>query len=150
MSVIAPGSPAPAISGVQLDGAPKVLYFYKVTCPVCQMAAPAAQSFDRAYPGHIVGIGQDPPPKLAEFGDAFGQQFPAHADAPPYPASSAYGIRVVPTAVLVDAGGMVVDVVESWNRDGLNGMSKRLAGLLDLPYTSISEPGDGLPPFRPG
>jgi peroxiredoxin len=150
VNVIAPGSPAPAVPGIQLRGDPKVLYFYKVTCPVCQMAAPAAQNFDRAYPGRIVGIGQDPPEKLAEFGDRFGQAFPSQTDDPPYPVSSAYGISVVPTAVLVDADGAVVDVVESWNRDGLNAMSKHLAGLLDLPSAPISEPGDGLPPFRPG
>ncbi len=150
MNVIAPGSPAPAVPGIQLRGNPKVLYFYKVTCPVCQMAAPAAQSFDRAYPGHIVGIGQDPPDRLAEFGELFGQAFPTQTDGPPYPVSSAYGIRVVPTAVLVDADGAVADVVESWDRDGLNGVSKRLADLTALPYAPISERGDGLPPFRPG
>jgi peroxiredoxin len=150
VSVIAPGSPAPAIPGVRLRGTPKVIYFYKVTCPVCQMAAPAAQTFDRAYPGHIVGVGQDPPERLAEFGDRFGQGFPAHPDAPPYPVSSEYGIRVVPTTVLVDADGAVVDVVESWDRDGLNEMSKRLADLAGFPHASISEPGDGLPSFRPG
>jgi thiol-disulfide isomerase/thioredoxin len=150
VSVIAPGSPAPAIPGVQLRGTPKVIYFYKVTCPVCQMAAPAAQNFDRAYPGHIVGIGQDPSERLAEFGDRFGQGFPTHTDAPPYPVSSEFGIRVVPTAVLVDGEGTVVEVVESWDRNGLNAMSKRLADLTGEPFAAVSEPGDALPPFRPG
>jgi peroxiredoxin len=150
MSVVAPGSVAPPIPDVHLRGAPKVVYFYKVTCPVCQMAAPAVQTFDRAYPGHIVGIGQDPPAKLAEFGDSYGQEFPTHPDAPPYPASSAYGISVVPTAVLVDPEGMVVDAVESWDRDGLNRVSKHLAELTGRPYTPISEPADGRPAFRPG
>jgi hypothetical protein len=51
---------------------------------------------------------------------------------------------------LVDADGAVVDVVESWDRDGLNEMSKRLADLAGFPHASISEPGDGLPSFRPG
>ncbi len=150
MSVIAPGTAAPPIPGIELHGAPRVLYFYKVTCPVCQMAAPAAQNFEGAYPGHIVGIGQDPQAKLDDFRDRFGQAFRTHPDDPPYPASSAYGIRVVPTAVLVDPEGAVSDVVESWDREGLNRMSKRLAGLTGRPYVSISEPADGLPPFRPG
>jgi thiol-disulfide isomerase/thioredoxin len=150
VSVISPGSPAPPVPGVELRGAPQVLYFYKVTCPVCQMAAPAVQAFDRAYPGHIAGIGQDPPEKLAQFGDRFGQEFVTHPDSPPYPASVAYGIRVVPTAVLVDEGGVVADVVESWDRDGLNRVSRRVADLTGLPYAPISELGDGLPPFRPG
>jgi thiol-disulfide isomerase/thioredoxin len=150
MSVVAPGSVAPAIVGVELGGDPKVVYFYKVTCPVCQMAAPAVQAFDRAYPGHIVGIGQDPPEKLDEFGETFGQEFRTHPDAPPYPVSSAYGISVVPTAVLIDAQAMVVDAVESWDRDGLNGLSRQLADLTGRPYASISEPADGRPAFRPG
>jgi len=129
---------------------PTALFFYKVTCPVCQMAAPAARKFEQAYPGRIAGIGQDPAEKLAEFDRQYGLGFATVADLPPYDTSNAYGIISVPTLFLVGTDGMVLESVPSWDRDGYNAVSQRLAGLTGGAYVPISEPGDGLPPFRPG
>lgn len=150
MSALAVGSKAPSIAGVDFHNGPLALFFYKVTCPVCQMAGPKVQGFEREYPGRIVGIGQDPDKKLASFGRQFGMTFRSLPDLPPYDASNAYGIEVVPTTFLVDAEGTILDAVESWDRDGLNQLSKALAELTDSPYAEISSPSDGLPPFRPG
>jgi peroxiredoxin len=150
MMVLAPGAKAPAIPGIDFGSGPQALFFYKVTCPVCQMAAPKAQAFEQAYPGRIVGIGEDPPGKLAAFRDQFGMTFPSVVDAPPYGVSNAYGIRVVPTTFLVDADGTILETVESWDREGLNRISARLAELVQTEPALISDPSDGLPPFRPG
>jgi peroxiredoxin len=147
---LSPGSSAPAVPGIKFDQGPLILFFYKVTCPVCQLAAPPVQGFERGYPGRIRGIGQDPPAKLAAFSNEYGISFPVTADDPPYPVSTQYAVRVVPTAFLVDADGSILDVVESWDRDGLNRVSKRLAELTGAEYVAISTEGDGLPPFRPG
>ncbi len=150
MNPLAPGSPAPPIEGVDLSKAPTALFFYKVTCPVCQMAAPKVRAFAEAYPGRIVGVGQDPALKLAAFDLQYRLGFHAVTDLPPYPASNAYGIRVVPTLFLVDGGGAIADVAESWDRKGLNRVSKGLAELAGAVFRPVSEPDDGLPPFRPG
>jgi thiol-disulfide isomerase/thioredoxin len=147
MSPLSVGSPAPAVD-LATDG-PTALFFYKVTCPVCQLAAPKVETFERAYPGKIHGIGQDPSDKLAAFSDRFGMTFPSQSDAPDYPLSLAFGIRVVPTVALL-SDGVVADLVESWDRERLNGLSRRLAELVDAPFAPISDPGDGLPVFRPG
>jgi thiol-disulfide isomerase/thioredoxin len=147
---LAPGTPAPPVPGVDFSKGPTALFFYKVTCPVCQMAAPKAETFERAYPGRIVGVGQDPDQKLTAFDRQFGMSFPHLTDSPPYELSNAYGIRVVPTTFLVDPGGIVLESVESWDRDSLNALSVRLAELTGAAFVPISEPGDGLPPFRPG
>jgi hypothetical protein len=64
--------------------------------------------------------------------------------------SNAYGISHVPTLVVIDASGVVADVVESWDREGLNRASERLAALVGAEPSPVSEPGDGLPDFRPG
>jgi hypothetical protein len=56
----------------------------------------------------------------------------------------------VPTLFVVDGGGIVADVVESWDREGYNRASRTLAGLLGADAVVISEPSDGLPEFRPG
>ena len=150
MSALDPGSSAPPIGGVDFAAGPTVVFFYKVTCPVCQMAAPKVGEFERAYPGRIVGIGQDPEDKLAEFDRELEMGFGSVADLPPYELSNAYQIRVVPTLFLVSPEGVVLESVESWNRDGFNQVSKHLAALTDAEYAPISEPSDGLPSFRPG
>jgi thiol-disulfide isomerase/thioredoxin len=145
-----PGSTAPSLPGIDFSAGPTVLFFYKVTCPVCQMAAPPVSRFERAFPGRIRGIGQDPQEKLADFESAYALGFPSIPDLPPYEVSNAYGIRTVPTTFLVDSDSSILDTVESWDRDGLNRVSKELAALVGADFAQISEPGDGLPPFRPG
>ena len=149
MAILA-GSPAPEIPGVDLTQGPTVLFFFKVTCPVCQMAAPKVSTFERAYPGRIFGVGQDPAERLAEFSGEYGLTIPTSADLPPYPASDAYEVRVVPSTFLVSPRGTVLHSVESWDREGLNEMSRMLAEAIGAPFEPISVPEDGLPVFRPG
>jgi peroxiredoxin len=148
MEPIGPGSPAPPIEGTDLEE-PRVLFFYKVTCPVCQLAAPVAERMQAAYPGRIVGVGQDDETKLRSFAAQYGATFPSAVDEPPYPASRSYGVRVVPTLFLVQEG-VVRDVVESWDRDGFNRIAQGLAELTGNESVALSTPDDGLPPFRPG
>ena len=112
--------------------------------------APKAAIFATAYPGRIVGIGQDPPEKLTAFDREFGLGLGSVSEQPPYPASEAYGVRVVPTLFLVGADGTILGSVESWDRDGFNRASRELAELTGSVPAVISEPGDGLPEFRPG
>jgi peroxiredoxin len=150
VAALTAGTKAPSLPGVDFQAGPLALFFYKVTCPVCQMAAPRVQGFEQAYPGRIVGVGQDPEAKLAVFAGECGMGFPSLMDPPPYDVSNAYGIAVVPTTFLVDRDGTVLDAVESWDRDGLNRLSARLADVTGSPPTEISNPSDGLPPFRPG
>jgi thiol-disulfide isomerase/thioredoxin len=143
---IPPGSPAPPIPGVDRPG---VLFFYKVTCPTCQLVAPVAERFTAAVPGRFVGIGQDPREKLDQFAEELASSFLAVPDEPPYDVSNAYGVRTVPTVFVLDEG-RVVDVVESWDRDGWNRASRRAAELAGVEPRDVSHEGDGLPPFRPG
>jgi thiol-disulfide isomerase/thioredoxin len=123
--------------------------FYKVTCPTCQLAAPVAERFAASFPGRFLGVGQDPPEKLDRFAEDLGTSFASVPDEPPYEASNAYGVRTVPTLFVLD-DGEVVDVVESWDRDGWNRAAARLADLTGQASEEVSSDGDGLPPFRPG
>ena len=148
MEPLAVGSAAPPFAEIDL-AEPRVLFFYKVTCPVCQLAAPVMERFEQAYSGRITGVGQDPESKLRAFAADYGITFPSVVDAPPYPASRAYGVRVVPTLFLV-RDGEVRDVVESWDRDGFNRAARGLAEIIGAEPTVLSTPDDGLPPFRPG
>jgi thiol-disulfide isomerase/thioredoxin len=145
---IAPGMPAPPIDGASDHDAHAVV-FYKVTCPVCQMAAPKVQALADAFPGRVTPVGQDPSDRLAAFGDEYGMSAAPVVDAPPYDASEAYGVRTVPTVFLVE-DGTVTDTVEGWDREGFNRVAGRLAEVTGAAYRPVSEAGDGLPPFRPG
>lgn len=145
---LAIGDPAPFVRDV--PSGPRVLIFVKVTCPTCQLAAPKLQGFERAYAGHVWAVGQDPIPKLERFGRDLGFSVPMTPDAPPYDVSNAYRIETVPTTFVIDGGDTVVDVVEAWDREGLNSASATLAHLLGADPEAISVPSDGLPAFKPG
>jgi hypothetical protein len=146
---IAIGTRAPEVEGVDIDG-PRALVFFKVTCGTTKLATPAVERLARAYPGRVVGVGQDARPELDGFAREFGLTLPLVPDLAPYTASDAYGIVSAPTVVAVDAAGLVADVAESWDRDGWNRVSATLARLLGVPAVTASEPGDGLPSFKPG
>src|SRR5262245_60504963 len=138
------GSAATPVEGVEANG-PHALVFYKVTCGTTQLAGPPISRLGDAYPGSVVGVGQDPAEKLATFAETYAWRFPQVPDLAPYAASDAYGIVSAPTVVVVDGEGRVADVVESWDRDGVNRASATLAALLGSQPAIVSEPADGLP-----
>jgi hypothetical protein len=149
MSPLAIGDAAPQIPDVSFDEGPVALFFYKVTCPTCQLAAPTMATFERVAPGRAVGVGQDPSPELDRFSGTYSIGIRSVEDAPPYPASDAYEVVSVPTLYLVD-GGVVVDVVGAWDRDGFNRMAATLARSVGAEPVPVSTPDDGLPAFKPG
>lgn len=149
MSPLRPGDDAPPIAGVRVDDEPLGLFFYKVTCPTCQLAAPVMGAFERAFPGTVVGIGQDPEPELARFTEAFDLGIGSIADEPPYDVSDAYAIVSVPTLYLV-ADGEIADVVGAWDRSGFNRVAASLAERLGVEPVVVSTADDGRPDFKPG
>ena len=149
MKPLDPGTPAPHIPDVAFNGGPRVLFFYKVTCPTCQMAAPVAERLALAHPEKLVGVVQDPPERADAFSQEYRTTFPSVTDVEPYDVSNAYGVRVVPTLFVIERE-KVVDVVESWDRDGWNRVSAYLGAATGVPSAAVSTEGDGLPPFRPG
>jgi thiol-disulfide isomerase/thioredoxin len=144
-----PGAAAPQVADSDLSSGPKAIFFYKITCPTCQLAAPVAERLYGTFRKHFAAVVQDPPERVAEFEAEYGTTFDSVTDGPPYPLSEAYGIEVVPTLFLVE-DGVVTDVAESWDRDGWNRLGSRLAGALGQSIPLLSEEGDGLPTFRPG
>src|SRR4051812_43125560 len=149
MTVISNGAAAPPVPAVDLATGTRALYFYKVTCPVCQMTAPLVERLATATPGVVAGVGQDPPEKLAAFALDYGWTFDSRPDLPPYDVSEAYGIRVVPTLVVVE-DGTVTDALESWDRDAWNRVASRLGEVTGASIAPLSRQGDALPSFRPG
>jgi hypothetical protein len=146
---IAIGAPAREVPAADVQG-PHALVFYKVTCSVTELAAEPLRRFGEAYPGSVVGVGQDPQDQVDAFARRLGWRFPQVTDLPPYEVSDAYEVRSAPTVVVVDDDGRIADVAESWDRDAFNRASATLARLLGHEPVAVSDPGDGLPPFKPG
>jgi len=150
MSPLAVGELAPPIPGIDFSDGPFGLFFFKVTCPTCQLSAPKMRGFEEAYPGRVIGIGQDPEVSLARFSKDYDMSIASVEDAPPYRVSDAYAVVSVPTLYLVGADGRILESVGAWDRAGFNSVSERLAELTSSPAALISVPGDGLPEFKPG
>jgi hypothetical protein len=150
MSPLAVGDPAPSVPGVPFGDGPVGLFFYKVTCPTCQLAAPKMAAFERAFPGRLIGIGQDPTNELDRFSRRHAIGIHSIEDPPPYGLSDAYAIVSVPTLYLVDPEGTIAESVGAWDRDGFNRVARRLAEHAGMDPVIISDPTDGLPEFKPG
>jgi hypothetical protein len=134
---------------VVLDDGPIGLFFYKVTCPTCRLAAPTMRFFEDAFPGRVIGIGQDPEDDLARFSLELGMDIRSISDSPRYPLSDAYDIVSVPTLYLIRAG-RVLESVGAWDRAGFNRVAQRMAQLTGADPVWVSTPDDGLPDFKPG
>ncbi|HSL11453.1 MAG TPA: redoxin domain-containing protein [Actinomycetota bacterium] len=150
MGLLRIGDPAPPIDGVVFGDGPTGLFFYKVTCPTCRLAAPTMRPFHEAFPGRMIGVGQDPASELARFRDEHGMGIDSIEDAPPYRVSDAYGIGSVPTLYLIDREARVADVVGAWDRNGFNRVAAALADELGTEPVVVSTPDDGRPAFKPG
>ena len=150
MGPLAVGDVAPQVPGVRFGDGPTGLFFYKVTCPTCQLAAPTMSVFHEAFPGRVIGVGQDPEPDLERFADRFGMGIASLEDPPPYPLSNAYAIESVPTLYLVGDDGRVLEAVGAWDRNGFNRVADTLAELLGVPPVVVSSQDDGRPAFKPG
>jgi AhpC/TSA family protein len=150
MSPLEVGDVAPAVPGVAFEEGPMGLFFYKVTCPTCRLAAPTMGAFERAFPARVIGIGQDPERELVRFSRDYAMEIHMIEDPPPYTLSNAYAIVSVPTLYLVGEGGRLLESVEAWDRSGFNRVAAKIAELTGGEPVDVSTPADGLPDFKPG
>jgi peroxiredoxin len=137
------GSTAPPFTLKDLDGVPHslteilsagpvLLAFYKISCPVCQLALPFLA---RIASGslQIFAVSQDDPASTRRFQAKFGV-LPTLLDREEegYPVSNAFGIAYVPTLFLVEPGGVISQVTEGFVKSDLESIGARA----------------GIPPFR--
>lgn len=151
--MIGSGVSAPDINLRDIDNAqlvvdpwtqgPTIIAFFKVTCPVCKMTAPKVAALARSG-ARVLAVGEDPASALSTFRDQFDQRVPTVTEPAPYDVSEAYGVRSVPSLVLVGPDGIVIDSAGAWDREKWNALSLAAGGGV------VSDESDGLPPFRPG
>lgn len=120
-----------------------VLAFFKVSCPVCQMAFPYLQRLHDQAQGafRLVGISQDSVAHTREFCAHFGVRFPALVDhaAQRYPVSSQYGLASVPTLFVVEPDGVLSQVIEGWSRRDLEALAARAQQVLFTPADIVPD-----------
>lgn len=142
--MIAPGSQAPAIAGSAPW--PALVAFYTADCGASAVAVPRLARVAEACPGlRVIAVSQDPTAAFVD--DAPGVE--SVIDAPGYESSRAYGIVGVPTLVVIDAGGTVLDVEIGWNRERFNEIARTAGALVGAEPREAVPAGDG-PDFRPG
>jgi peroxiredoxin len=104
---------APDGSAINLDEilarGPALLAFFKISCPVCQLAAPYLEKLSANRAIQVIGISQDDASSTRGFANRFRLTFPTLLDLSEqeYPASNAYSITSVPSLFLIEPDGTV-------------------------------------------
>lgn len=166
MPALEAGVHAPEIELQYLDGrkfslkearkkGPVVAVFYKVSCPVCQMALPYLERIFKAYEksgtSTFVGVSQDNATDTKAFSREFGLTFPIVLDpAGKYPASNAYKLTNVPTTFLISPEGEIEFSTVSWSKADVEQLNRRLAALSNVSATPVFQPGENVSEFKPG
>ena len=165
MSAIGAGIRAPEINLLSVDGSkfaltdalkrgPVVAAFYKVSCPVCQMAFPYIERLFKAYgkSGKIalVGVSQDIAADTKAFNREFGVTFPALLDTKGYPVSNAYGLTNVPTIFMISPDGEIERSIVSWSKADMEGLNRKLAEMSGVKPAELFHKGERVAEFKPG
>jgi len=164
MQALAVGANAPQIDLSYIDGSefslaearkrgPVVTAFFKVGCPVCQMAFPYLERVFKAYGQGkftFVGVSQDNAKDTGAFCRQFGVSFPMLLDGKKYPASNAYGLTNVPTVFLISAAGKIELSSVSWSKAEVEELGRRLALVNQVPPVKIFNDSDKVIEFKPG
>jgi peroxiredoxin len=128
-----------------LASGPILLAFYKVSCPVCQMALPFLERLQQGAVMPIYAISQNDAADTREFNAEFGITLRTLLDPEEagFPASNAYGISHVPTIYEIAVDGRITRVIESWNRPELEAVAESVG-------VRLIQPSDDVPAFRAG
>lgn len=166
MPALEAGVQAPEIELQYLDGkkfslkeerkkGPVVAVFFKVSCPVCQMALPYLDRIYKAYARSgaftFIGVSQDNAADTRTFNRQFNVSFPVLLDpAGKYPVSNAYGLTNVPTTFLVSPEGEIDFASVSWSKADVEQLNRRLASMSNATAAQIFLPGEKVAEYKPG
>jgi thiol-disulfide isomerase/thioredoxin len=141
-----------SLADLMARGGETLLVWMKTTCPTCQLALPFLERIHARIAARgdrrVVVISQDPPADIARFRVEFGcPTVPVLSEPEPYEAADRYGVTNLPTLFLVAAGGKVKGADVGFNRQNLEDLALRFAGMSEL-FTE--QELEELPPLRPG
>jgi peroxiredoxin len=166
MPALEAGVRAPEIELQYLDGrkfslkeerkkGPVVAVFYKVSCPVCQMALPYLDRIFKAYAQRgaftFVGVSQDNAADTQAFSRQYNITFPVLLDpVGKYPVSNAYKLTTVPSTFLISPEGEIDFATVSWSKADVEQLNRRLASVANMATLQIFVPGESVSEFKPG
>jgi peroxiredoxin len=137
-----------------LNKGPVVALFFKVSCPVCQMAFPYVERLYKAYGKSgkltLVGVSQDDARDTKEFNREFGITFPSLIDDKGYPVSNAYGLTNVPTVFLILPEGEIERSIVSWSKPDMEELNRKLAEISGMKPAELFHKGERVAEFKPG
>jgi peroxiredoxin len=127
-----------------LEQGPLVLAFYKVSCPVCQLALPHLQRL-AGGPLRLFAVCQDGAAEARAFNREYSLDLPVWLDTSSerYAASNAFGITQVPSMFLIESDGSV-----SWASEGF--VKRELEQLAERAGRPIFTDADVVPAMKPG
>jgi peroxiredoxin len=133
-----------SLDALQAKGA-ALLAFFKISCPVCQLAMPYLERLSASSSVKVIGISQDDAGDTREFNRRFGVTFPTLLDSSKekYPASNAFGITNVPSLFLVEPDGQVSTAFSGFSKRDFEALGRR-AGV--QPF----RPEDNVPEWKAG
>ena len=134
---------------------PVVLGFFKVNCPVCQLAFPYLERIYKAYGNGgkftLAGVSQNDSADTKGFNRHYGVTFPTLLDeTKKYPASNAYRLTNVPSIFLISPEGEVEFSSVGWSKRDMEELNRRLAKTSGLSPAALFKPGEQVPDFKPG
>lgn len=128
-----------------LDEGALVLFFFKISCPVCQMTAPFMERLSLGSAVRVIGISQDDAPSTRAFNSKYGVTFPVLLDPGKtgYQVSNAYGIHSVPSTFVIETDGQISRAFPGFSKPDLEELGRRMSVAPFLPAEKV-------PAFRAG
>lgn len=111
-----------------LEKGPLLLAFFKVSCPVCQLAFPFLERMAGTDGLQLVAVSQDDANTTKAFHQRFGITFPTLLDEgrEGYPVSNAFGISSVPSLFLIETDGAISHSFAGFSKRDFEAIGKRI------------------------
>ena len=137
-----------------LQRGPVLAAFFKVSCPVCQLAFPYLERIHKAYGNKnftLIGISQDAPVDSISFAKQYGVTFPIAVDpSGKYQVSNAYGLTNVPTLLWISPSGVIELTSAGWDKKDVQRLNQFAAAAARMDQKELFPAGDQAPDFKPG
>ena len=156
MTPLEAGARAPEFTLPRLDGGeislaeiaangPALLAFFKISCPVCQLAFPFIERLHQPGKLPVYGVSQNNADDTRGFAKRYGVTFPMLLDLEKtgYPVSNAYGLTNVPTLFLIERDGSIAQTIHGWNKS-------QMAALGAHNGVAVFGAEDNVPEWKPG
>lgn len=140
--MIEAGQKAPESSLGRPNGEPALLVFFETDCPTCRLTVPYLNVL-ASKSVHVIGISQDSELLTQNFIQEMAIAFPVTVDRD-LKISRAYDPVAVPTLVLLDGAGKVLQTQVGFDKEGLNSIAAELG------QPPVADAYDGAPATKPG